>query len=284
MTISSQISRLEYAGNGSTTAFATAPGGNGFYFNADADVLIYVRDASGNATLQVLTTHYSLSGAGDQSGGTVTMVTAPASGETLVIIHSPEFKQTLDLITAGKFPAESVESALDRIVHQAQRNQDLISRAIILNDGDPATGGAYDVNSNRMENVSDPINNQDAATRSWALNQNASLFTETGIVSIAAARSLVATDQGKVIYLTGTTYALTIDPDSTYGFPDGTMILLNCNTSGNVTITRGSGVALNWFDGVSVSDANRTLTVGGVACLVKRTDNTWHVWGNGGLT
>lgn len=284
MTISSEISRLEYAGDGVTAAFATNPGGNGFYFNANADVLIYIRDASGNATLQTITTHYTLTGAGDQNGGTVTMVTAPASGETLVVIHAPEFKQTLDLITAGKFPAESIESALDRIVHQVQRNQDLINRAITLNDGDPATGGAYDVNSNRMENVSDPVNNQDAATKLWALSQNASLFTETGIVSIASARSLAATDKGKVLYLTGTTYALTIEPDATLEFAIGTMILLNCNTSGNVTITRGSGVALNWFDGISASDANRTITVGGVACLVKRAADTWHIWGNGGLT
>lgn len=275
-----------YTATGGQTEFTVT-----FPFFTDASLKVYLtpngQTADDATDILTLTTDYTVTGAGNVEGATKKITLTAGSypsgataGDTVVIRRDEPIARTSDLAAQGDFSSETYNDEQDIVIMILQQLEEALGRTLV----GEVTGGPFDALSRRIINVADPTANQDAATRSWTLSQNASLFTETGIVSIAAARSLAATDQGKVIYLTGTTYALTIDPDSTYDFPDGSMILLNCNTSGNVTITRGSGVALNWFDGISVSDANRTLTVGGVACLVKRTDNTWHIWGNGGLT
>lgn len=124
MTVSSATSRVEYAGNGSTTAFAVP-----FYFIADGDLKVYV-----DATLQVITTNYTVSGAGVLSGGTVTFGTAPANGTDVVIFRDPTRTQTLDYTENDNFPAESHELGLDRLTMIAQRNRDLSDRAVRIQD------------------------------------------------------------------------------------------------------------------------------------------------------
>ena len=68
MTVSSQTSRVSYAGNGSTKAFAVS-----FYFLADSHLKVILRAADGSETVKTLTTDYTVSGAGNPSGGTVTI-------------------------------------------------------------------------------------------------------------------------------------------------------------------------------------------------------------------
>ena len=68
MTISTTESRKSYTGNGSTVAFSFP-----YKFLADCDLKVYVDNV-----LKTLTTDYTVSGAGSDSGGTVTFVTAPA--------------------------------------------------------------------------------------------------------------------------------------------------------------------------------------------------------------
>jgi len=73
-----------YAGDGSQTVFPYI-----FKILADTDLRVYLTNVLGVKTLLTLTTHYSVSGAGSESGGNVTMVTPPATGETLTIIKEP---------------------------------------------------------------------------------------------------------------------------------------------------------------------------------------------------
>ena len=70
MTISSTTNRVSYAGNGVTTAFAF-----GYKFLVNADLKVYQA-----GTLKTITTHYTVAGAGDDAGGTVTFLAAPANG------------------------------------------------------------------------------------------------------------------------------------------------------------------------------------------------------------
>lgn len=130
MTVSTTTSRVEYAGNGSTTAFAV-----NFYFLANADLKVYKA-----GVLQTITTHYSVSGAGNPAGGTVTFVSAPAAGQAVVILRDPALTQTTDYVANDPFPAESHERALDRLTMIAQRNRELGDRSFRLADGD--TSGA----------------------------------------------------------------------------------------------------------------------------------------------
>ena len=130
MTVSTTTSRVEYAGNGATTAFSVP-----FYFLANADLKVYQA-----GTLKTLTTHYTVSGAGTPAGGTVTFLSAPANGEDVVIFRDPALTQTTDYAPNDPFPAESHERALDRLTMIAQRLSNRVDRAAVLSDSD--TSGA----------------------------------------------------------------------------------------------------------------------------------------------
>lgn len=129
-TVASATNRTAYAGDGTTTAFAT-----GFYFLANADLTVVLRTSAGVETTQTITTHYTVTGAGNQAGGTVTMVTAPPSGSTLTIIRNPPVTQLTDLVANDPLPAETVEQTLDKQTMVAQRNRDLLNRSLRISDG-----------------------------------------------------------------------------------------------------------------------------------------------------
>lgn len=139
MTISSTTVRVSYAGDGSTTGFSFP-----HRFLADADLLvIVVDDSTGDETDQTLTTDYTVSGAGNDNGGTVTMNSAPASGETLIIINDPELTQGTDYKDATALPSDSLENNVDRLTLIAQRTRFLGERSVRFRDG--YTGSASPV-------------------------------------------------------------------------------------------------------------------------------------------
>ena len=117
MTVSSTTTKVSYSGNGSTTVFAYT-----FKIFADADLTVIVRtDSTGAEVTKTLTTDYTVSGAGNVSGGNVTFVTAPASGETVVIKRNLALTQSTDYTPNDPFPAASHEDALDRQMFIAQQ-------------------------------------------------------------------------------------------------------------------------------------------------------------------
>jgi hypothetical protein len=131
MTISSQQGRQAYAGDGVSTVF-TVP----FKFFQNSDLTVILQSASGVDTTLTENVHYTVTGAGSDSGGTVTMATAPAIGETLSILLDPELTQPADYISNDVFPAETHERALDRLTQQNIRTRDIVNRALRLPDGD----------------------------------------------------------------------------------------------------------------------------------------------------
>lgn len=135
MTIATDIQRTAYTGNGSTTGFATT-----FPFFDAADIKVYlVTTSSGAEVLKTLTTHYTVSG-GAGTTGTVTMLTAPASTETLVLVLDPVRTQTTDLVNGDGFDVDPIEARIDRLTLMIQRLDDRLDRAVRLKDGDPITG------------------------------------------------------------------------------------------------------------------------------------------------
>ena len=136
MTISTTANRVSTAGNGSTTAFSFP-----YLFLANDDLKVILKvDSTGVETVKEITTHYTVTGAGVASGGTVTMGSAPASGETLIIIREEQFTQTLDLVENDPFPSNSVEQQLDTLTMLAQQLNTQVTRSVKLSDGD--TSGA----------------------------------------------------------------------------------------------------------------------------------------------
>ena len=129
MTISSTTVKNSYSGNGSTTAFAYT-----FKIFANTDLQVIIRSSTGTETVKTLTTHYTVSGVGDASGGNVTFTSGntPASGETVVIRRAVPQTQAIDYIANDPFPAESHEEGLDRATMTTQQVQEELDRAIKL--------------------------------------------------------------------------------------------------------------------------------------------------------
>ena len=127
MTVSSTTNKVSYSGNGSTTVFAYT-----FKIFADADLKVFIRSATGTETVKTLTTHYTVSNAGNSSGGNVTFTSGntPASGETVVIQRELALTQGTDYVENDPFPAESHEEALDRLTFITQQMQEEIDRSI----------------------------------------------------------------------------------------------------------------------------------------------------------
>jgi hypothetical protein len=136
MTVSQTISKVIYSGNGSTTAFAFS-----FQIFAEGDLRIILRNSSDVDTVQTITTHYTVSASPWTSGGTVTMVTAPASGETLTIKSAVSPTQSTDYPTADKFPAAAHELALDKLTILLQQREEELKRTFQLQESTGLTAG-----------------------------------------------------------------------------------------------------------------------------------------------
>jgi hypothetical protein len=132
MTVSSTTSKASYSGNGTTTAF-TVP----FYFLEAADVQVILRSGT-TETVQTLTTNYTVAGAGVTSGGTVTMLVAPAVGTTLTILRNIEATQETDLVPNDRLPAETLETALDKATMLIQQLDEEAGRSLKFPASDAA--------------------------------------------------------------------------------------------------------------------------------------------------
>lgn len=133
MTVQSPTARADYDGNGVTTTPFPVP--FRFLRNTDIKVLRTVTATNVSTTLildSLGPDGFSIVGAGNPSGGTVTVITAPAVGERLSILRNMPFTQRIDYIANDAFPAESHESGLDERVMENQQLLEVVSRAIVL--------------------------------------------------------------------------------------------------------------------------------------------------------
>jgi len=127
MTISTTTILNSYSGNGSTTAFAYT-----FPINTTSEISVIERSATGTETVKsegTGSTNYGIADNGS-AGGTITMVTAPASGTTLLIRRNTDFTQETDYVANDPFPAETHEDALDKLQMQTQELEEELNRSL----------------------------------------------------------------------------------------------------------------------------------------------------------
>jgi len=129
MTISSTTVKNSYAGNGTLDTFNYT-----FKIFADTDLQVIIRDATATETVKTLTTHYTVTGAGSASGGTIVFTAGniPTATETVVIRRAVPQTQAIDYIANDPFPAESHEEGLDRAMMTLQQLQEEVDRSIKL--------------------------------------------------------------------------------------------------------------------------------------------------------
>ena len=127
MTVSSTANRVSYNCNGSQTVFVY-----NFRIFQDADLKVILTDSGDNETALTLDSDYTVSGAGNESGGSITTAQTYASGNKVTILRELELKQETNYEEGGSFPAESHENALDKLTMICQQLGEAIGRAIKL--------------------------------------------------------------------------------------------------------------------------------------------------------
>ena len=137
MTVLTDVSREIKAGNGVTTAFPFT-----IVFAVNSDIVVTHVDAVGAQTAWVEGSHYTLTGAGSPSGGTLTTTAGNtvASGATLVIVRASALTQLIDFIPNSALPANTLEAGLDKLTRLIQERNTIDSRSLRLSSTDPASG------------------------------------------------------------------------------------------------------------------------------------------------
>lgn len=160
MTVSSTQSYVEYNADGVTTTF-TIP----FYFLLNSDISVMVADLSGSISELVNGNDFTVTGAGDSGGGSLTFGTVTASGKTILIYRNPPVTQETKYYENGKFPAASHEAALDKLTMLIQEYGWRFDSLTLKKPS--IFSRYYDALSNRISNLADPVAATDAVPKHY---------------------------------------------------------------------------------------------------------------------
>lgn len=128
MTVSAQTPINRSTGNGVTTVFPYT-----FKIISDADIEVTVDDV-----VKTLNVDYTVSGAGVDAGGNVTMTTAPAAATTVVRRRNMAIVRTTDYQDQGALPAATLDADIDSAVLMIQQLDERLDRTFSL----PASSSA----------------------------------------------------------------------------------------------------------------------------------------------
>lgn len=165
MTVSVQENSFRYTGNGVTTVFAFS-----CQVLAEDDLYITVDE-------EEVTSGFTVAGIGEEGGGTVTFSTAPESGVIVGIDRIVELKRDTDYQQNGDFRSAVVNPDFDRIWMALQQLGTLLGasrgaagRVLKLGQNDTNGSGAYRALDNRIQDLADPLAEQDAVNKRTALD------------------------------------------------------------------------------------------------------------------
>jgi hypothetical protein len=158
LTVSNTTSVVQFAGNGATVGWPT-----GFRFFKNTDLVVVKRSVAGVTTPLNLNTDYSVAGANSLNGGTVTTTTPLAVGELLTIARVLNVQQLTDLRNQGNYFAEIHEDVFDYLTMLIQQTGESDARSL----RHPRDQEHYQAEGRRIVDLEDPVDPQDAATKSW---------------------------------------------------------------------------------------------------------------------
>ncbi len=165
MTISNQVARQSFETVGGIFAHAFS-----FPVHAKTDVLVVLRNSTTGVEEEFTDpSDYSIVLSGSplgSTGGTVTLVADPGTGNFLSVVLDPPRTQTTSLPATGKLDTEGIETTLDKFLNMIKRANDLGIRGLRLSDGaiqSDSSQIAWDALLGRIVNLSDPVEATDAA-------------------------------------------------------------------------------------------------------------------------
>ena len=145
---------------------------SGLDYNADIGDTIEVYN---DTTKLNLTTNYTL----DTTNKNVILKTDTFTGGTTISVYRKANKtaRQTDFANASVLTEADLDNSALQSFHVAQEALDTAEQSITVN-----ADGTFDANNARIVDVSDPVNNQDAATKAW-VNSNSNTATVAGIES-----------------------------------------------------------------------------------------------------
>ena len=257
MTIATEVSKNSYDGNGSTTVFAYA-----FRIEDEDHLEVIVADADDTQTTLTITTHYTVSGVGEASGGNVTTEDLTAitgeedlpSGWTIVINREVPITQSTALTNQGPFYPATIEDVFDYLTMISQQLQEQLDRAPKLSITSGETGDEY------IEALQEAVVDAEAAQAAAEVAETNAETAETNaeaaqVAAEAAAAgvnlpSIEAGDAGKTLAVNGA--------------EDGYELIDEVETgiTASTTQTQGQQPLTAKFNEISVcANANDTVTL-----------------------
>lgn len=188
MTVTAQTPSNSSTGNGVTTVFPYT-----FKIISQADIEVSV-----DGVVQTLNTHYTVSGAGDNAGGNVTFLSAPASLSVVARRRNMALVRETDYQYQGDLPNSVLNPDLDAPVLMAQQLQEQIGRSLRGPAGE--TWSALPAASDRL----DYLVAFDPTTGAPEL----STFTQTQLASAVAAAYAAGSTADAITFLQAGTGAV----------------------------------------------------------------------------
>ena len=161
MTVSTQVSRNEYTGNGATTQYDFT-----FRILDKSHLLVQTLDTSESIVTLTLGTDYTVTGVNRYNGGKVVLTSALPAGYKISIERSTPVTQESSIRNQGGFFPEIHEDALDKLTMLVQQAYGWWSGLSLRKPSWLAN--YYDALNNRIRNLRDPSQDQDAVTKSYA--------------------------------------------------------------------------------------------------------------------
>ncbi len=135
MTSTTTSAKVQYNGDDITLAFPTT-----FKFITNSHVMAILRDVNDVETIWAEATDYTLVGAGDKDGGTLTAIVTPATDEVLVIKLDVPFTQAKVFPLGGPFPSAQVEEMGDLAAMASSKNNENFERSLRVPESDSQNG------------------------------------------------------------------------------------------------------------------------------------------------
>lgn len=292
MTVPSATNRVNYTGNGVTTAFAFP-----YIFYDEDHIKVYF-----DGVLQ--SSGYVVTGAGSESGGTVTFTPAPTADVSILIRRVVGYTQDTDFENFDGNPSDVTEKQFDLLAMQTQQLADESARSLKLREDDPTTSIELPLVADRanMFLAFDSLGNP---TASAGATSTGTTFGATGedlaaTATPALARSVLelgtmATQAASSVAITGGAISGITDlalADGGTGASTAAGAYNNISASFNsdrvlygLTLSNNVSDATNDIDiaaGACVSDDGTTVMV--LSAITKQLDAAWSVGTNqGGL-
>lgn len=132
MTVSTTTSTAQFDPNGVTINFPFA-----FRFFAATDLKVFWQKPDGTILLLTLNSNYTVQGAGNNAGGSITTIGTPLPNGLLVVSRIMVATQLTSFRNQGEFFAEIHEDAFDKLVMLVQQTIDSQGRGLTVPVADP---------------------------------------------------------------------------------------------------------------------------------------------------